>query len=74
MMPPARRDVPLPDRRALEAELDCEALPYPNRRGATLGRRYFVRRKPDEKGGGRRLARVEDLYALDAALSVARRA
>ena len=53
--------------RSLEAELDRKAALYPNSRGATLGRRYFVRRKPagQEKASG--WYSLDDLYALDAA-------
>ena len=61
--------------RALVAELERKTKAYPNSRGASLGRRYFVRRKPAAvaKAGasaGRSSASgwysLEDLYALDA--------
>ena len=50
----------------LESELERKVALYPNSRGASLGRRYFVRRKPagkDREGGWYSL---EDLYALAA--------
>ena len=49
---------------ALEAELDRKARAYPNRRGATLGRRYFVRRKPAARAASPGWHSLEDLYAL----------
>ena len=52
--------------RALEAELEGRVERYPNSRGATLGRRYFVRRIPASKKGARGWHSLEDLYALDA--------
>ena len=51
--------------RALEAELDRKAGLYPNTRGATLGRRYFVRRKPAAREGVKGWYSLQDLYALD---------
>ncbi len=50
--------------KALEAELDRKARAYPNRRGATLGRRYFVRRKPTARASAPGWYSLEDLYAL----------
>lgn len=52
--------------RAREAELDRKARLYPNTRGATLGRRYFVRRKPAAREGAKGWYSLEDLYALGA--------
>ena len=52
--------------RALEAELDRKVELYPNTRGATLGRRYFVRRKPAAREGSMDWYSLEDLYALGA--------
>ena len=52
--------------RALETELERKVGLYPNTRGATLGRRYFVRRKPAAKKGAKGWYSLEDLYALDA--------
>ena len=52
---------------ALEAELDRKARLYPNRRGATLGRRYFVRRKPTSRAAAPGWHSLRDLYALDVA-------
>ena len=52
--------------RALEAELEGRVERYPNSRGATLGRRYFVRRIPASKKGARGWHSLVDLYALDA--------
>ena len=52
---------------ALEAELDRKARLYPNRRGATLGRRYFVRRKPASRAAAPGWHSLRDLYALDVA-------
>ena len=49
---------------ALEAELDRKARLYPNRRGATLGRRYFARRKPGSRSEARNWYSLQDLYAL----------
>ncbi len=51
--------------RRLEAELERKVALYPNSRGASLGRRYFVRRKPAGKDGARGWYSLEDLYALD---------
>ena len=51
--------------RAIEAELDRKAGLYPNTRGATLGRRYFVRRKPAAREGVKGWYSLQDLYALD---------
>ena len=53
--------------RALEAELDRKAHAYPNSRGATLGRRYFVRRKPASRTESSGWYSLQDLYALHAA-------
>ena len=53
--------------RALEAELERKVKLYPNTRGATLGRRYFVRRKPAAREGAKGWYSLEDLYALEAA-------
>ena len=52
--------------RALEAERDRKAGLYPNTRGATLGRRYFVRRTLAAKQGARNWYSLQDLYGLDA--------
>ena len=49
--------------RALGRELDRKAAHFPNTRGATLGRRYFVRRKPASKSGAPDWYSLEDLYA-----------
>ena len=49
---------------ALEAELGRKARLYPNRRGATLGRRYFVRRKPGSRADAKDWYSLQDLYAL----------
>ena len=51
--------------RMLEAELERKAKEFPNHRGATLGRRYFVRRKPTAKAGESGWHSLSDLYALD---------
>ena len=53
--------------RALEAELDRKVGLYPNSRGATIGRRHFVRRKPAAREGATGWYSLEDLYRLDAA-------
>ena len=60
---------PLRSIRALEGEMERKAAVYPNSRGASLGRRYFVRRKPAgaEKADG--WYSLDDLYALDASRS-----
>ena len=52
---------------ALEAELDRKARLYPNRRGATIGRRYFVRRKPASRAESPGWHSLRDLYAANAA-------
>ena len=49
---------------ALEAELDRKAERYPNSRGATLGRRYFVRRAPAARRGRTGWYALDDLYGL----------
>ena len=54
---------------ALEAELERKTGLFPNNRGATLGRRYFVRRKPAERKEAPNWYGLEDLYALNAAPS-----
>ena len=51
---------------ALEAELDRKAERYPNSRGATLGRRYFVRRIPAARRGRGGWYSLDDLYELAA--------
>ena len=48
--------------RVLELELDRKATLYPNSRGATIGRRYFVRRKPASKARTSGWYSLEDLY------------
>ena len=53
--------------RALEAELERKAAGFPNQRGASLGRRYFARRKPAAKQGAKGWHSLEDLYALNPA-------
>ena len=53
--------------RALEAELDRKAAGFPNRRGASLGRRYFARRKSPAMQRAKGWHSLEDLYALDPA-------
>ena len=52
--------------RAVEAELERKAALYPNSRGATLGRRYFVRRKPASREGAAGWSSLDDLYGLGA--------
>ena len=47
----------------LEAELERKAALYPNRRGATLGRRYFTRRTPAARRNAAGWHSLEDLYA-----------
>ena len=49
------------------AELEGKVERYPNTRGATIGRRYFVRRMPASKKGAKGWHSLEDLYTLDAA-------
>ena len=49
---------------ALEAELDRKAAQYPNSRGATLGRRYFVRRMPAARKETHGWYALEDIYGL----------
>ena len=50
--------------KALTDELDRKAKLYPNHPGATLGRRYFTRRKPAAAADDPRWHSLEDLYAL----------
>ena len=54
--------------RTLEAQLERKVGLYPNTWGATLGRRYFVRRKPAARDKARGWYSLQDLYALDTAL------
>ena len=56
---------PVRSPRAVESELDHRLQHYPNSRGATLGRRYFTRRKPAARQGADGWYSLEDLYALD---------
>ncbi len=49
---------------ALEAELHRKTTLYPNRRGATIGQRFFTRRKPAARENSPRWYALEDLYAL----------
>ena len=58
---------PVRSPRALETELDRKAEAFPNPRGATFGRRYFVRRKPAAREGASGWHSLRDLYSLDAA-------
>ena len=51
--------------RGLEDEMERKVVLYPNSRGASLGRRYFVRRKPAGKDGADAWYSLDDLYALD---------
>lgn len=52
--------------RALESELEGKVARYPNTRGASLGRRYFVRGKPRSRQDADGWHSLEDLYALPA--------
>ena len=52
--------------RGLEGEMERKVALYPNSRGASLGRRYFVRRKPRGKEKADGWYSLDDLYALDA--------
>lgn len=51
----------------LERELEQKVAIYPNSRGASLGRRYFTRRKPAGKDRVDGWYSLEDFYALDVA-------
>ena len=51
--------------RSLETELDRKAKAFPDLRGASLGRRYFVRRKPAAREGANGWHSLQDLYALN---------
>ena len=53
--------------RAVEAELERKVALYPNSRGATLGRRYFVRGKPASREGAAGWISLDDLYGLGTA-------
>ncbi len=55
---------PVRSPRALETELGRKAAEFPNPRGATFGRRYFVRRKPAAREGASGWHSLRDLYAL----------
>ncbi len=57
---------PVRSPRALEAELERKLQQYPNSRGATLGRRYFTRRKPAARSKSDGWYSLADLYALRA--------
>ena len=50
--------------KALDNELDRKAKLFPNHRGASIGRRFFARRKPVTTAGDPRWHSLEDLYAL----------
>lgn len=50
---------------ALAAELERKVLRYPNSRGASLGRRYFARRKPAAWADAAGWYSLQDLYVLD---------
>ena len=50
--------------RALETELERKLQHYPNDRGATFGRRYFVRRKPSTRREADGWHSLQDLYTL----------
>ena len=50
--------------RALESELEGKVSGYPNTRGASLGRRHFVRKKPRSRQDADGWHSLEDLYAL----------
>ena len=56
---------PVRSPRALETDLERKLEQYPNSRGATLGRRYFTRRKPAARRGADCWYSLEDLYALE---------
>ena len=55
---------PVRSPRALETELERRLQQYPNSRGATLGRRYFTRRKPEARREADGWYSLDDLYAL----------
>ena len=55
---------PVRSPRALETELERKLEQYPNSRGATLGRRYFTRRKPAARRETDGWYSLDDLYAL----------
>ena len=55
---------PVRSPRALEAELERKLQQYPNSRGATLGRRYFTRRKPAARSKTDGWYSLDDLYGL----------
>ena len=57
---------PVKSSRGLEGEMERKVALYPNSRGASLGRRYFVRRKPRGKEKADGWYSLDDLYALDA--------
>ena len=54
----------VPSPAALETELERKLQQYPNSRGATLGRRYFTRRKPAARQGADGWYSLDDLYGL----------
>ena len=55
---------PVRSAKAVEEELERKVREYPNRRGATIGRRVFTRQgEPGGRGGdGVRWHNLEDLY------------
>jgi len=55
---------PVRSPRALQTELERKLQQYPNSRGATLGRRYFTRRKPAARSEAAGWYSLDDLYAL----------
>ena len=55
---------PVRSPRALETELEHRLQQYPNSRGATLGRRYFTRRKPAARRGANGWYSLDDLYTV----------
>lgn len=51
--------------KALEAELERKTARYPNRRGSSLGKRFFTRRKPEARAAAGNWYSLEDLYSPD---------
>ncbi len=49
--------------RALESELEGKLAHYPNSRGASVGRRFFVRKKPPSRARDDRWHSLEDLHS-----------
>jgi len=64
---------PAPSPAALEEELDARVARFPNQRGASIGRRIFVRERPPSRVDAPGWHDLEDLYAEPAATRAAKK-